>query len=129
MLRERDWRDVSELLQRLPAAWSLEAENMAMFLDRFDFFLNSEYASWTADPKTEAQRKADAEKRRRLGHKTPPAPLLYPVALRPDDVAAARKAQYERLVAEFKPAVKPELAGGGRLEKVKPRDLAALLGF
>lgn len=87
------------------------------------------YASWTADPKTEAQRKADAEKRRRLGHKTPPVPLLYPVALRPDDVAAARKAQYERLVAEFKPAIKPELAGGGKLEKVKPRDLAALLGF
>lgn len=99
---------------------------MAMFLDRFDFFLNSEYASWTADAKSEAQRKADAEKRRRDGHKTPPTPLLFPVALRPDDVRRARLDQYEKQVADCKPA--PSV-GGGKLESVKPRDLAALLGF
>ena len=128
MLRGRDWRDVSELLQRVPGEWSLEAENMAMFLDRFDFFLNSEYASWTADPKDEKQRAADAERRRRDGHKTPSTPLLFPVALRPDDVLKVRFEQYEKRVAEFKP---PERlgAGGGKLENVKPRDLASLLGF
>ena len=102
---------------------------MAMFLDRFDFFLNSEYASWTADPKDEKQRKADAEKRRRDGHKTPPTPLLFPVALRPEDIRKARMDQYQKQVEEFKPAKKLEIPADGKLTGVKPRDLAALLGF
>ncbi len=48
-----------------------------MFLDRFDYFLRSEYASWITDP-DDPEVKAERALRKRQGIKPPPQPLIPP---------------------------------------------------
>ncbi|MBM4495406.1 hypothetical protein GS426_02680 [Rhodococcus hoagii] len=71
-LRDVQWRDLEVLIEHLPDEWSYEAENLAMFLDRFDYFLRSEYASWITDP-DDPEVKAERALRKRQGIKTAPA--------------------------------------------------------
>lgn len=63
-------------------AWSLTDENLAMLIDRLDYWLTSEYAQWTTDPDDPEVKAARAERKRR-GHKPPPVPIISPVAHRP----------------------------------------------
>lgn len=68
-------------------------ENLAMLLDRWNFYLDSEYADWITDPNDpDVKRKQKA--RRDRGVKPPPRPLLFPIALRPPDVAEIHMQHY-----------------------------------
>ena len=70
------------LVEDLPPEWSLTDENIARLVDRDDFYLNSEWSRWTADP-DDPDAKAEQDRRKALGIKPPPAPILRPVAARP----------------------------------------------
>ncbi|MGF7124029.1 hypothetical protein [Rhodococcus sp. BE178] len=108
------------LIEELPDEWSFEAENMAMFLDRFDFFLRSEYASWITDP-DDPEVKAERALRKKRGIKPPQQPLIPPVAWRPGPIADLRRELYEAAVELHTPSVPDP----GR--KLGSRDFAALL--
>ncbi|MCJ0906226.1 hypothetical protein [Rhodococcus sp. ARC_M6] len=67
------------------AAEKRDSENIAMLVDRDDYWLNSEYANWVSDPDdkaAEAERKRERERRKREGIKPPPTPVLPPVGKR-----------------------------------------------
>ncbi|EOM78096.1 hypothetical protein DW322_11300 [Rhodococcus rhodnii] len=78
------WRDVAHLLEQA-AEWRAQeirdSENVAMLVDRDDFYLNSEYSSWITDP-DDPDVKAAQARRKKSKVKPPPAPLLRPVAQR-----------------------------------------------
>lgn len=109
------------LIEQLPDEWSYEAENLAMFLDRFDYFLRSEYASWITDPDDPAV-KAERALRKKQGIKPPPQPLIPPVAWRPPSIADLRRQLFEAAVELHATPKKP-----GQGKKLGSRDLAALL--
>lgn len=109
------------LIEHLPEEWSYADENLAMFLDRFDYFLRSEYASWITDP-DDPEVKAERALRKRQGIKPPPQPLIPPVAWRPQSIADLRRQVFEAAVELHAAPAKP-----GRGKKLGSRDLAALL--
>lgn len=82
-----------------------------MLVDRDDYWLNSEYASWTSDP-DDVEAKAERDRRKKAGIKPPPLPVLPPVACRgPVELAAAAAAFVERRKELEPPAPKkPRLA-------------------
>lgn len=66
------------------ASWSLTDENLAMLIDRLDYWLITEYSKWTTDPDDPEVKQARA-KRKREGTKPPPIPVITPVAMRPQE--------------------------------------------
>lgn len=99
------WRDVDVLLARsteLDAQEARDSENLAMLLDRDDYWLNSEYSQWITDP-DDPEVKAAREERKRSGTKPPPLPILAPVALRPKGIAEVRRRQYADALDAQKP--------------------------
>lgn len=68
--------------------WSHTDENLAMLIDRLDFWLSTEYTGWITDPEDPEVKRARAE-RKRSGIKPSPVPLIPPVAKRPPQAAQA----------------------------------------
>lgn len=62
--------------------------------------VHAEYMEWITDPE-DPEVKAEAEHRKRAGIKPPPIPLVPPVAVRPESVAADYEASYRQLVERF----------------------------
>lgn len=117
------WRDVDALLARsteLDAQEARDSENLAMLLDRDDYWLNSEYAQWTTDP-DDPEVKAARAQRKRSGIKPPPRPLLAPIALRPREIAEVRAKQYMDAIADRAP-----VSSGRKISTAA--DFARLLG-
>lgn len=83
--------------------WASTDENIARLVDREDYWLNSEYTSWVQDPDDD-EIKAERLRRKRLGIKPPPAPILYPVAERPTDLHITL---LEEAVAQSRRAAEP----------------------
>lgn len=114
------WRDLASMLEQA-GEWETQSardsENLAMLVDRDDYWLNSEYASWTSDP-DDPEAKRERARRKRDGIKPPPLPILPPVAMRPPELAAKRAEQYRGAMP------KPAPVGA---DKVSVRELAALL--
>ncbi|RVW03008.1 hypothetical protein [Rhodococcus xishaensis] len=97
------------------------AENLAMLVDRDDYWLGSEYRQWTTDP-DDPEVKAARARWKASGRKPPPHPLLAPVALRPPQTHAKLVEKYLADVAKH--STPPSLQAG-----LSPsRKLAALLG-
>lgn len=91
-----------------------------MLIDRFDYYLRSEYTSWTTDP-NDPEVRAERALRKKRGIKPPPQPLIPPVAWRPDSIAALRRELYEAAVElHARPAAPPA-------RKLGSRDFAALI--
>lgn len=78
--------DVGILIDGLER-WSDQDENLAMLVDRLDYWLNSEYRSWITDP-DDPEVKRERERRKREGIKPPADPVIFPVAHRPPRVQA-----------------------------------------
>lgn len=93
------------------AAEKRDSENLAMLVDRDDYWLNSEYASWTSDP-DDPEAKAERERRKRAGIKPPPLPILPPIACRGPAEMAAAAADFVARRQELNPPepAKPRLA-------------------
>lgn len=82
-----DHRELADLVLGLEDTWTRTDENIARLVDRDDYYLRSMYQQWIADPDDpEAQR--ERARRKRLGIKPPPHPLIAPVAMRPDELSA-----------------------------------------
>ncbi|MCK2199199.1 hypothetical protein [Corynebacterium callunae] len=79
-----------------PEEWSHTDENLALLVDRLDYWLGTEYAGWVTDP-TDPEVKKAREEQKRSGHKPPPVPLIPPVAQRPPKQAKAASEQVQRL--------------------------------
>lgn len=93
------------------AAEKRDSENLAMLVDRDDYWLNSEYAQWTADPDDKEAEK-ERERRKREGIKPPPVPVLPPVGKRSVKDASALMVEFmeKRAVLEPPKPKKPRLA-------------------
>ncbi len=100
----------------MPPEWTPTDENIARLVDREDFYLNSEWARWTADP-DDPEAKAEHERRERLGIKPPAAPILRPVAVRPPGMQEVLVEQTRRRI---------ELAGQPPKKKISVRQLREL---
>ncbi|WP_052056365.1 hypothetical protein [Rhodococcoides fascians] len=91
---------------------AMDSENLAMLVDRKDYWLNSEYRTWVTDP-DDPEVIAERERRKREKVKPPPTPLLVPVAQRPEAVAAVLRERYQAALLQFAPKVeepkKPKL--------------------
>lgn len=92
-----------------------DSENLAMLVDRKDYWLNSEYRSWVTDP-DDPEVKADRERRKKI--KPPPRPLLPPVAQRRPELVEALLQRYRAESEMYAP--KPEVP-----VKPKLKDLIA----
>lgn len=102
-MRTMYWRDLVVLLDdaaEQDTQSAHDSENLAMLLDRWDFFLNGDYVDRITDP-NDPEVKAEAERRKAAGIVPPPIPLLRPVALRRPEIAAVRKENYEALADRF----------------------------
>lgn len=88
--------------------WTYTDENLAMLIDRLDYWLEAEYAGWVTDPDDPEVKRARAE-RKRAGKKPPPVPLIPPVAKRPPEQAEAAKQLVEQMREHFEnpPVVEP----------------------
>jgi hypothetical protein len=75
------------------AHWGPHEENTARFLDVMNSWLEYEYSRWTTDPEDQ-EFQAEMRARKRAGIKPPPHPVIMPVAMRPESLAAARLEQY-----------------------------------
>jgi hypothetical protein len=99
-----------------------DSENLAMLVDRDDYWLNSEYSQWVTNP-DDPEVKAERARRLKEGIKPPPTPLLRPVAHRPTELAAKLWEKYGAEVEKQKPA---EKAPTGK-QKMSAREAARLL--
>lgn len=102
-----------------PQEWSHTDENLALLVDRLDYWLTNEYSSWVTDPDDPEVKKARAE-RKKSGKKAPPVPLITPVAQRPPKHA---KAARERVIAlrdhyEKPPVVEPGESNMNALDRL-----------
>lgn len=79
---------VEHALGEQEETWSFTDENLAMLIDRLDYWLSTEYVGWVTDP-NDPEEKRKREERKRSGVKPPPVPIIPPVAKRPP--AAARE--------------------------------------
>ncbi|WP_206492333.1 hypothetical protein [Rhodococcus sp. KRD162] len=75
-------------------------ENIAMLLDRDNFELDSLYSQWITDP-SDPKVKAAADDRKRRGIKPSPRPLIYPIALRRQELADVYIKQYTEAVQRY----------------------------
>lgn len=119
------WRDIAALLENIAehdAQAARDAENLAMLVDRDDFWLNSEYAHWITDP-DDPEVKAERARRRRAGITPPPTPLLRPVALRPPALAAMLREKYETTARTYADPPRRDAP----VTKMSAREAAALL--
>lgn len=73
--------DIAVLIDGLER-WSDQDENLAMLVDRLDYWLNSEYRSWITDP-DDPEVARERARRKREGIKPPADPVIFPVAHRP----------------------------------------------
>ncbi|MEJ6013291.1 hypothetical protein WG936_05500 [Corynebacterium sp. H127] len=85
--------------------WGWHEENIAKLVDRLDYWLNSEYSSWNTDP-DDPELKAEQARRKKLGIKPPPLPLLQPVAARPQALQDAMYLAYKLARQEAEAPVK-----------------------
>ncbi|MDU0478393.1 hypothetical protein QVA66_03960 [Staphylococcus chromogenes] len=85
--------DLGILIDNLRPMWGWHEENIAKLVDRMDYWLNSEYSSWNADP-DDPELKAERARRKKLGIKPPPLPLLQPIAARPPHLQGELLAAY-----------------------------------
>ncbi|MCD2153475.1 hypothetical protein LQL77_07095 [Rhodococcus cerastii] len=127
------WQDVAILLKKVlenvdQAAF--DSENLAMLLDRDDFYLNSEYSQWVTDP-NDPQVKAERARRLKYGIKPPPVPVLRPVAMRRADLTAILSKKYAStgsLIEQSTPEpVAPSGHSSGETIKLSAREAARLL--
>ncbi|RTL65905.1 MAG: hypothetical protein EKK42_20380 [Pseudonocardiaceae bacterium] len=108
-----DWtaRDFTAAVQSLPResatvraemgdTWDYNhmAANIAELVDIMHYWLNSQYAQWTADPD------APQEKPKLP---PPPEPLIPPVAYRPESVVTQRVAEYLERIEQYASAEQP----------------------
>ncbi|WP_143545170.1 MULTISPECIES: hypothetical protein [unclassified Rhodococcus (in: high G+C Gram-positive bacteria)] len=75
-------------------------ENIAMLLDRDNFELDSLYSQWITDP-NDPEVKAAAADRKRRGIKPSKQPLIYPIALRRQELAEIHKQRYAEAVQRY----------------------------
>ncbi|MCK8671008.1 hypothetical protein M1M07_07735 [Rhodococcus sp. HM1] len=101
-----------------------DSENLAMLVDRENYWLNSEYSSWVTDPDDPAV-KAERARRKKQGIRPAPVPILPPVALRPPDLAELRNSQYEEAIAEH--AAAGPVHVGGDIKAGSVRELLQIL--
>lgn len=92
---------VEVVLSEDAAPWTHTDENLAMLIDRLDYWLLSEYGQWTYDPDDPENKLARAE-RKKSGMKPPPVPILTPVAQRPPRQAAAARELAERMREQYR---------------------------
>lgn len=95
------------LIDGLEPEWTHTDENIARLVDREDYWLNSEYASWTTDP-DDPEVKAAREHRKESGAKPPSHPILYPVALRPPAIHNHLAQQVADQLAQAYPTAQPQ---------------------
>lgn len=79
---------VEHALADKQSEWTHTDENLAMLIDRLDYWLTTEYAGWVTDPDDPEVKRARAE-RKRSGKKPPPVPIIPPIAKRPPEKAKA----------------------------------------
>ncbi|MDF3308710.1 hypothetical protein P3H15_27205 [Rhodococcus sp. T2V] len=97
------WRDVVAMLEDAEEQDQQrfrDSENLAMLVDREDFYLTGEYVDKITDP-DDPEVKAARERRKRAGIKPPPVPVLRPIALRRADLTELRTEQHDALMAQF----------------------------
>lgn len=104
--------------------WSYTDENLAMLIDRLDYWLSSEYTQWTTDPDDPEVKRARAE-RKKSGEKPPPNPIIIPVAQRPPEQAKAAWEDLVRQREEHEERSKPQVVQPG---ESKINALDAILG-
>ncbi|MFC9786430.1 hypothetical protein [Rhodococcus sp. NPDC127528] len=112
------WRDIAALLDdatEQDARAARDSENLAMLVDRHDYWLNSEYSTWTTDP-DDPEVKAERARRKRAGLKPPPRPLLIPVACRtPEAVTRLLEQHIADIARSVNPTEKRTVAEYNRL--------------
>ena len=82
------------------ADWGHLAENVAKLVDVMSAWLGYEYANWTADPdEVEEERRM----RKRAKIKPPPAPLIRPVASRPESLQDVLVQDYVEQAMRYQP--------------------------
>lgn len=101
------------------AAWSYTDENLALLVDRLDYWLTSEYVGWVTDP-DDPEEKRKREERERSGVKPPPVPIIQPVAKRPPGPAREVAQLVEAMREHYsKPAVvKPGESDKDALDRI-----------
>lgn len=77
-----------------------DSENIAMLLDRDNFYLDAEYQQWITDP-NDPKVKADHLARKQRGVTPPPKPMLYPVALRRPELAEIHMTRYREIAEHY----------------------------
>ncbi|MGW5387208.1 hypothetical protein [Nocardia sp. NPDC003963] len=93
----------------------MDSENLARILDRLEFLNNFGYISGITDPEDPEVKREQAE-RERHGIKSPPMPIIAPIALRPPEITA-------ELIERYREAQKPYQIP----EKSKPKSKLDLL--
>lgn len=83
--------------------WNHLAANVAHLVDLMSYQVHADYVQAITDPE-DPQIRAEQERRNRQGIKPPPVPLVPPVAIRPESVAAEYEDAYRDMVARFAPA-------------------------
>lgn len=127
------WQDVAillkEVLENVDQS-AFDSENLAMLVDRDDFYLNSEYSQWVTDP-NDPQVKAERARRLKYGIKPPPVPVLRPVAMRRAELTAVLSKRYASsgtLVEQPMPeTVAPAGQSSGEIVKLSAREAARML--
>lgn len=99
---------------------AFDSENLAMLVDRDDFYLNSEYSQWITDP-NDPQVKAERARRLKYGIKPPPVPVLRPVAMRQPELTIALGKRYAS------PALAEMPASASAVTLTQPSDETAKL--
>lgn len=79
-----------------------DSENLAMMVDRKDYWLNSEYRSWVTDPDDPAV-KAERERRKRDNVETPPRPILPPIAQRSQQLTELLQGRFREESEKYTP--------------------------
>ena len=77
--------------------WTFTDENLALLVDRLDYWLSSEDVGGVTDPNDPGEKRR-REERKRQGIKPPPVPIIPPVAKRPPEKAR----QAEELAAQLR---------------------------
>ncbi|OZE77227.1 hypothetical protein CH305_18500 [Rhodococcus sp. 15-649-2-2] len=81
-----------------------DSENIAMLVDRDDFWLHSEYRQWITDPND-----PEVKKQREQAAKPPPDPLIPPVGQRLERNSSALWEDYARKVKKYSSVEKKKI--------------------
>jgi hypothetical protein len=126
-LHSMRYEDVAVLLDEMPGDWGDHEENVAMLVDRLDFLLNAEYASWTTDT-DDPELQRERARMKREGIEPPPFPLLRPVARRPAALHQALLDDYERRRQHYDSPPEPAKAGLAEILGLFGPDVTRLRG-